>query len=464
MGVVWRAEDTVIGRQVAVKELHLPDGVPPAERAVYEERTLREARIAGRLNDPGVVTVHDVVSEQGANYIVMELVEAPTLSDVVRQRGPLPPAQVATIAGQVLSALETAHAAGIVHRDVKPANIMLLPGGRVKLADFGIAQAVDDPRLTQSGTLIGSPAFLAPERVQGGEASPATDLWALGATLFFAVEGVLPFERASTAATLHAILNEVPFPTRVVGPLASVISGLLIASPESRLTGRQVRALLAQAEALERTHQLMVPGQPLAATRQVPFGPSQTQPTPAPRRRWKPLLIAAAVLAVVMLVAGVLLDNYLFHGTPAAPVTAQDSTRTYGGGGTLPEFGLNKGYCANGRLDQGRRFPSSGSVNCKEPHDIEVFANAESFSTSDKVGYPGSDALSRFGEGYCAMVFGSDRITAQDRDTTLKWAAVVPTSDAWQPKDSNSYGAHDVYCVLWRKDQSQLTAPMMAQN
>jgi serine/threonine protein kinase len=244
MGVVWRAHDRVIGRQVAVKELRLPDGVDERERAVFQERVLREARTAGRLNDPAIVTVHDVVDDAGTTYIVMELVQATTLSELVRSQGPLPPRQVAALAEQVATALEVAHAAGIVHRDIKPSNMMLLGNGRVKLADFGIAQAVDDPKLTTSGQIIGSPSYLAPERVRGSEATPATDLWALGAVLCFAVEGNDPFERASTAATLHAVLNEPPQLTRCPPELATIIRGLLIPDPQARLTASQVQALV----------------------------------------------------------------------------------------------------------------------------------------------------------------------------------------------------------------------------
>ncbi|MEO6088201.1 MAG: serine/threonine-protein kinase, partial [Umezawaea sp.] len=244
MGVVWRAQDNVIGRHVAIKELHLPDGVPTEERHVLEERVLREARAAGRLNDPAVVTVFDVVVENRMTYIVMELVEAATLSTLINRQGPMPPERVSSMAQQLLSALEAAHAAGIVHRDVKPGNIMVRPDGRVKLTDFGIAQAVDDPRLTTSGSLIGSPAYMAPERIHGNEAGPASDLWALGATLCYAIEGVSPYERASTASTLHAIMNETPRLTRAHGVLAAVITGLLMADPNARLNGPQARAML----------------------------------------------------------------------------------------------------------------------------------------------------------------------------------------------------------------------------
>ncbi|MFL6122844.1 serine/threonine-protein kinase, partial [Actinophytocola sp.] len=169
MGIVWLAEDRTIGRRVAIKELHLPAGVPQDERRVLEERVLREARAAGRLNDPGVVTVYDVVQESGATYIVMELIQAPTLAALVARQGPLPPDAVARIAAQLLDALDIAHAAGIVHRDVKPSNIMVLPNGRVKLTDFGIAQARDATPLTRTGMVVGTAQYLSPEQAQGME-------------------------------------------------------------------------------------------------------------------------------------------------------------------------------------------------------------------------------------------------------------------------------------------------------
>ncbi|KAA2258868.1 serine/threonine protein kinase [Solihabitans fulvus] len=462
MGVVWRAEDQVIGRQVAIKELRLPADVPPEERAVFEQRVLREARTAGRLNDPAVVTVFDVVAEDGTSYIVMELVEAPTLSDEVTRRGPLPPERVAAIAGQLLSALEAAHTAGVVHRDVKPGNIMVLPNGRVKLADFGIAQAVDDPRLTTSGTLIGSPAFMAPERVHGHEAGPPSDLWALGATLFFAVEGFIPFERSSTAATLHAIINEVPFLTRCQGPLASAISGLLIASPAARLSTAQVRALLDQVA--PSAAGVTAPIAPPTARYPYPQATVQVRPpAPARRRRWGVTIPVTLVLVAALLTAGVLADRYVLN-RPDTPVSAMQPTWTYGEGGQLPAFGLSKSYCANGRLEQGHRYASSGTVSCKEPHDIEVFGASETFDSAPKLAYPGLAPLSRYAEGWCSLVFSSDQITMADKDTALHYVAIVPTDKAWQSPGEDKIGARDVYCVLWRKDFSQLTNPVLKER
>lgn len=274
MGVVWRADDRVIGRQVALKEIQVPPG--------GMERVLREARTAGRLNDPGVVTVYDVLTDRGSTFVVMELVEAPTLADIMAAQGPLDPNRVAGIGLALLSALEVAHAAGVVHRDVKPSNVMLLPGDRVKLADFGIARAMDDPGHTASGVL-GSPGYLAPELFNGGFPSPASDLWALGTTLFHAVEGYGPFHRETTAATLHAIMYEEP-ELRLCppGPLADAIMGLLIGDPYQRWTPAQVRQALSG-------------GPRLVATR--PVDPWQDEPKPSRR---KALLIGGAAAAVVV--------------------------------------------------------------------------------------------------------------------------------------------------------------------
>jgi len=284
MGVVWRADDRVIGRQVALKEIQVPPG--------GMERVLREARTAGRLNDPGVVTVYDVLTDRGSTFVVMELVEAPTLADIMAAQGPLASDRVATIGLALLSALEVAHAAGIVHRDVKPSNVMLLPGDRVKLADFGIARAMDDPGHTASGVL-GSPGYMAPELFNGGFPGPASDLWALGATLFHAVEGHGPFHRDTTAATLHAIMYEEPRLRLCRPPLADVIMGLLVADPYQRWLPAQVRQVLSG-------------GPPLTPTR--PVDPWEGEPKPGRR---KAFLIGGAAAAAVAAAAtsAVLLAN-----------------------------------------------------------------------------------------------------------------------------------------------------------
>jgi eukaryotic-like serine/threonine-protein kinase len=318
MGVVWLGEDSTIGRRVAIKELRLPDGIAPHERQVFEERVLREARTAGRLNDPGIVTVYDVVQERGGMFIVMELVEYPDLADVVRQHGALSTSFVAKIAEQLLSALEAAHAAGVVHRDVKPANVMVAPNGRVKLTDFGIAQATDDPRLTQSGTLIGSPTYISPERLLGRDASPASDLWALGATLFFAVEGYGAYERPTTPASIQAIMNERAQVRLAHGPLADVIMGLLEPAPERRLDATRTRQMIEQARALAGST-----GEQLTIKNTV------QQLAPPTGKSKRGIAIAAAAAVVVILAVVLVFTTNLFgakdQGTPAAPPESSTS-------------------------------------------------------------------------------------------------------------------------------------------
>ncbi|MET0478691.1 MAG: serine/threonine-protein kinase [Actinomycetota bacterium] len=259
MGTVWRADDVLLGRPVAVKEVELPGGPPGAGRDALRERALREARAAARLNHPGVVTLHDAVEADDRLFLVMELVDAPTLRDLVDRSGPVGHWAAARVGLELLDALDAAHRAGIVHHDVKPANVMVAPSGRVKLADFGIASLQDDTQRTLTGATgatggrgdgravtaaFGSLPYVAPEQASGGPAGPAADLWALGATLWFAVEGVAPFERAGPAATLGAILHDPPGrPTRA-GPLEPVLLALLAKDPDHRPPATLLRRML----------------------------------------------------------------------------------------------------------------------------------------------------------------------------------------------------------------------------
>jgi serine/threonine protein kinase len=244
MGVVWLAEDRVLDREAAVKELTLPAEVPEQQRAVYRERVVREARTASKLREPSVVTVYDLLTEDGRTYIVMEYVDAPTLADLIDRDGPMSTERAARLGGELLSALEAAHGAGIVHRDVKPGNVMVPAKGTSKLTDFGIAQSFTDPRLTSTGALIGTPSYMSPERLSGGEPSAAWDLWALGATLFCAVEGYDAFGRDTVTATMLAVMTERAELTRCTGPLAELILGLLEPDPARRLTAVEARPLL----------------------------------------------------------------------------------------------------------------------------------------------------------------------------------------------------------------------------
>jgi tRNA A-37 threonylcarbamoyl transferase component Bud32 len=255
MGTVWRARDTVLARDVAVKEVRIRgpvtgNSVMTEETRILYQRTLREARTAARLNHPAVVTIFDVVEADGSPWIVMELVEARSLDQVLAEDGPLPPHQAADLGMRVLGALACAHAAGILHRDVKPSNVLLGPDSRAVLTDFGIATLEGDSGLTQAGMVMGTPGFTAPERIRGDLATPASDLWSLGATLYAAVEGRGPFDnRGNSIAILAAIANEEAPRPRSAGPLCHVIEALLHRNPQARPDAAAAGRLLAAAGA-----------------------------------------------------------------------------------------------------------------------------------------------------------------------------------------------------------------------
>jgi serine/threonine protein kinase len=244
MGTVWLATDQVLERQVALKEVTFSVHLTGEERAILRERTMREARAAARLDHPRVTTVYDVVEEDGKPWLVMEHVSARSLQEILEQQGPLSPAAVARIGLDVLAALDAAHDAGIVHRDVKPANVLVDPDGHACLTDFGIATATGDSSLTTQGALIGSPSYMAPERANGDEPRPPVDLWSLGATLYAAVEGRPPFDRGEPMATLVAVVSEPPAPMVRAGPLEPVLHGLLTKDPARRSTPEQARGQL----------------------------------------------------------------------------------------------------------------------------------------------------------------------------------------------------------------------------
>ncbi|MYS16742.1 serine/threonine-protein kinase, partial [Streptomyces sp. SID4982] len=243
MGTVWRARDETVEREVAVKEPRVPDHLSERERANVFERMRREARAAARLDHPAVVEVHDVAVVDGRPWIVMELVHGRSLGSAL-QEGTLDPREAARIGLEVLGALETAHAAGVLHRDVKPDNVLLGRYDRVVLTDFGIAQIEGETQLTDTGGFVGSPEYTAPERVLGRRPGPASDLWSLGVVLYTATEGVSPFRRSNTPATLQSVLHATPAPPAARGPLAEVIDGLLRKDPAARPAAPQVRALL----------------------------------------------------------------------------------------------------------------------------------------------------------------------------------------------------------------------------
>ncbi|MFD9884894.1 protein kinase [Streptomyces alboflavus] len=247
MGRVWRARDEVLHRVVAVKELTAAQWVQEADRELLLTRTQTEARAQAQINHSAVVTVHDVLEYDDRPWIVMELVEGHSLADAVKERGRIEPREAARVGLWVLRALRAAHGAGVLHRDIKPGNVLLSEDGRVLLTDFGIASIEGDSTITRTGEVVGSVDYLAPERVSGANPGPAADLWALGATLYTAVEGNSPFRRTSPLGTMQAVVTEEPEPARYAGPLGPVIWALLAKDPDARPDAAEAEQMLAEA-------------------------------------------------------------------------------------------------------------------------------------------------------------------------------------------------------------------------
>ncbi|MEU8761369.1 serine/threonine-protein kinase [Streptomyces sp. NPDC048659] len=396
MGVVWQAVDEILGREVAVKELRTYTDTAAPELDAMRQRMRREARAAARVRHPGVVAVHDVTEHEGRPVIVMELVDGPSLDDLLAAEGPLDPVEAARIGARVLEALAAAHEAGVLHRDVKPGNILLDRSGRVLLTDFGIA-TIEDPadgtaaRLTRSGEIVGSLDYLSPERARGAAPAPAADVWALGATLFAAVEGAVPFRRTSTWSTLAAIVTDpLPEPVRS-GPLAPALLRLLAKDPAERPGAREAALLLgavargdagapgaegAAAAAVATPAPVPAPlpvvpahvPAPVLVPAPVPvpvppspvvgpgFGPPVPPPSSPPPRRRARGLVAAAVAGVVLVGGGV---TYAVMERDTGG-TAVAGERPAGGGTGDPGHVLDGGEPADGG-------PTTGTAAARTP-------------------------------------------------------------------------------------------------
>ncbi|MEU7854812.1 serine/threonine-protein kinase [Nonomuraea sp. NPDC049141] len=331
MGVVWRAYDELLDRTVAIKEVRYT-GVGDDKRAELNRRTIREARAAGRLDHPSVIVIHDVVEEGGRPWIVMQLIRSRSLAEVIREHGPLPVAQAALIGGRVLDALRAAHATGVLHRDVKPENVLLADDGRVVLTDFGIASLEAEAGLTATGGLVGTPAYMPPERLNGEPARPESDLWSLGATLYAAVEGVPPFKRDSWAATVAAVLRDLPGQPARAGVLGPVIMGLLQRDPAARMSADEAAHLLRAAASEPAPYGYAGPPAPPPGpgaswsdvTGPGDRGPAGTVSLRARRRGWF-LGVPAAVLAVAALGTG---GWYVVTTSQSPPVSTPAPTPT----------------------------------------------------------------------------------------------------------------------------------------
>ncbi|MFF2850204.1 protein kinase [Streptomyces sp. NPDC058001] len=357
MGTVWRAGDELLGRDVALKELHFDQGLSPVEAASRRERTLREARSVAQVKHPGVLVLHDVVEHDERPWLVMELIDGNSLADRIAADGPVPPAEAARIGLALLAALRAAHSVGVLHRDLKPANVLMESGtGRVVLSDFGIAQVDGQTTLTETGAFVGSPEYTAPERMSGKRTGPESDLWSLGVLLCAAVAGESPFRRDSLAGVLHAVvMDDIEVP-EAAGPLLPVVNGLLERDPRRRLdtdeAERALRGFLAEARmptvahtpvaypagphtpvTHEPTHHTPATHAPATHQSDAPPPPGDPivlgtpAPAPTPRPRIRTALLAGAL--VVVLAAG---------GTGAWVLTRDDpGTEATGPGGPANE-------------------------------------------------------------------------------------------------------------------------------
>ncbi|UGY94706.1 serine/threonine-protein kinase [Streptomyces gobiensis] len=492
MGVVCRAVDEVLGREVAVKELRTFSNATGPELADRQRRMQREARAAARVRHPGVIAVHDVTEHEGRPVIVMELVDGPSLDDVLRQRGALGPAEAVAIGAKVLDALAAAHRAGVLHRDVKPGNILLEDGGRVVLTDFGIATMEEtsdspDTRLTRSGELVGSLDYLAPERARGEEPGPASDVWALGATLYAAVEGVSPFRRTSTWSTLNAIVVEpLPEPRRA-GALGPVLRELMHKDPARRPDAERAAALLAAVVAEDapgnatlrtgrRAPAAAVPYEPTVRDAggrppQGAFGPPVPPPVPPPGQdagrgsiparpagRRSKVLVAAAVAAVLLVGAGV---TYAVVGRTGGDGRTEAAA---GSSSTDEESSAPKGRPegGTGTADRPDRPTTSPVEDLTSPSQVPAVA-AGSTSGEDNSGGGGDDG----GDGSDGDTGGESGDTAGGSNgsggssgsdsggTTTSGGSGGGSSGGSSPKPScTAIGGGKYNCEVWRTADS----------
>ncbi|MFF1698570.1 serine/threonine-protein kinase [Streptomyces sp. NPDC058257] len=354
MGTVWRARDEVLGREVAVKEVRAPVGIPASEVDRLYARLEREAWAAARIPHRNVVTVYDVASEDGRPWIVMEIVRGLSLSDVLDSEGPMGPRHAARIGAEVLAALRAAHEAGVLHRDVKPGNVLIANDGRVVLTDFGIAMVEGSSALTMTGEVVGSPEFLAPERALGRHPGPESDLWSLGVLLYAAVEGSSPFRQDTPLSTLRAVVDEELPPPRNAGPLAPVIEGLLRKDPAARISAaeaeNQLRLIAAGGTP---SVQAPLPYTPTITSQQQQQQQHQSPPPlpPPPNQQREPVVATTTTTAatrsrrtVLVLTAG-LVALALALGGLAYSLLNRDSG---GGGGNGSSSGSSESGGGNG--------------------------------------------------------------------------------------------------------------------
>ncbi|MBF6245469.1 protein kinase [Nocardia elegans] len=455
MGVVWRASDVRLRRTVAVKQLLLAPGLTKAQALEAKMRAMREGRIAARLHHQNAVTVFDVAEEDGQPWLVMEYVDAQSLAALMRDKGPLEPREVARIGAKVAAALAAAHDAGIVHRDVKPANILVADNGTVKITDFGISRAVGDVTVTSTGFLAGTPAYLSPEIARGEDPEPASDVFALGSTLYAAVEGAPPFgEGDNPLAVLHSVVSaKVPEPKRAES-LGPVLMSLLAADGADRPTMREAQqALEAVADGRSAalvpaaTKVLPQPGADAAATTVLsapektasaptPSGAGSTARTPAPHPKPGPLrdrriwAVAAAAVLVVAVIVGLVAtsgsdDNHSAaagDGTTSAPEQSSATAFAPPGAATPDAPGGSSSNGAGGSASLGSPVPSGqvppGPAPSGAPAPGASATRPAPPGTSAPYGPAQPADIASFISGYYGMLPGN---------TSGAWAELAPS-------------------------------------
>ncbi|MFL6239978.1 MAG: serine/threonine-protein kinase [Actinomycetes bacterium] len=421
MGVVWLAHDDVLDRTVAVKEVVGTTGASEDVR----ERMVREARAAARLDHPGAVRIYDIVDDDASSsppWIVMEVLTGRTLKDAVNADGPLPPARVAQIGLALVDVISAAHRAGILHRDIKPANVQLCDDGRVVLTDFGIAQVEGDSSITRTGDIVGSPAYMSPERARGLQLGPQSDLFSLGATLYAAVEGVPPFERETPIATLTAIVSDPPTPCRRAGPVGPVIDGLLAKDPAGRLTEDETRerltAITSNASTSETAAWAPVTDDdgtrvlPAVTATRAPEEQRRVQPVPRRPQRW----LGAALFLLLVVGVGAAIAVWLSSGkhpkanSPGGTTSSGDGPFSPGHNGIPADWKTHTapaGWSVATPADwttqtdnefiRYKRPPSQGSayIAVANQRGSDASAVLDAFATSFESGHPGYQQQSR---------------------------------------------------------------------
>ncbi|MGI5119273.1 protein kinase domain-containing protein [Marinactinospora thermotolerans] len=476
MGRVWQGTDELLDRPVAIKELTISAQLPEREITILRTRMLREARSAAQLSHPSIITVFDVVESDDRPWIVMELVRGSSLSELLKEHGALPPTRVAKIALQVLSGLAVAHQRGIVHRDIKPGNVLIAKDDRAVLTDFGIARLEDsNTQLTSTGNLLGSPNYLAPEQARGQLAGPSTDMWAMGITMYAAVEGKPPFQRSTAMATLTAIVTEEVPPPTSAGPLRPVLDGLLDKDPSRRLTVEEAVAML---------HPIVVEGQAEEdgeATRVAPVaaGPvpaestaefASVAPPPGPGRRPVTRLLVPALLAVVGLVLAAALGLWLANGNASdqrgdapvepseapsqapetVPASAEESIAADPTAAEEPEQEGDAEDAAEDTPMRRHEDPTGFEIEVPEGWELErrdngvFFTNPEGgYLQIDQTDQPGEDALEDWNrqEGAISSNFGGYEKVAITRldDDSLDLDDYVSAAD-WEFTFDGSQG------------------------